>query len=197
MTVVIVDTGCANLSSVNFALQRLGIDAVISSQAKTIKSAKRVILPGVGAAGFAMDNLKKLALVDTITSLSQPVLGICLGMQILFTKSEEGPSSCLDVIPADIEKMQVKNLPLPHMGWNQLRQVHNSPLLKNVEQNSYVYFVHSYAAPPREYTLAQANYGQPFSAMVQKDNFFGCQFHPERSGKVGAQILKNFCEKSL
>jgi glutamine amidotransferase len=195
MNIAVVDSGVANLASVMAALQRLDVDAEVTSDAEKIRHAERVILPGVGSASAAMAQLKAKKLVDVIRNLTQPVLGICLGMQLLFARSEEGEGApCLDIIQGDVRRLQAKpGLPVPHMGWNQIRlQKTDYPLLRNVADNSFVYFVHSYAAPLGNYTLASCSYGEDFSAIVGYKNFFGCQFHPERSGVVGSQILKNF-----
>lgn len=190
---VIVDTSCANLSSVRFAFERLGVDPVVTAAPDLIKSAERVVLPGVGTAAAAMRNLRQLGLVDVIRQLEQPVLGICLGMQLLTEHSAEGNVDCLGVIPARTERMIAEGLPLPHMGWNTISDAsHQNPLLRGVAQPAYCYFVHSFAVAVDDYTAAQSDYGRPFAAMIRSGNFFGAQFHPERSGKVGAQILQNF-----
>ncbi|MGL4580097.1 MAG: imidazole glycerol phosphate synthase subunit HisH [Shewanella xiamenensis] len=203
--VVIIDTGCANLSSVRFAFERLGAKVLVTDDKASIKAAKRVVLPGVGSAGAAMASLSEKALVELIQGLTQPVLGVCLGMQMLTLLSKERGGQaqdcqCLGIIPTEIDELdrqtlKAEGLPLPHMGWNQLTfsnpsQVH--PLFAGVPAGSYVYFVHSYRAPLSDYTLAQCRYGEDFSASIGKDNFMGVQFHPEKSAAVGAQILGNF-----
>ncbi|WP_445772609.1 imidazole glycerol phosphate synthase subunit HisH [Shewanella sp.] len=194
---VIIDTGCANLSSVRFAFERLNANVVVSADFDVIRSAARVVLPGVGTAGAAMDALKQKNLIALIKSLTQPVMGVCLGMQMLASLSNEhgGRSeqaiTCLGLVPTEIGDLDSKGLPLPHMGWNQI-EVGDHPLFSGIENGSYVYFVHSYRAPISEYTLASSTYGESFSAAIGKDNFFGVQFHPEKSAKVGAQILQNF-----
>lgn len=203
--VVIIDTGCANLSSVRFAFERLGAKVLVTDDKASIKAAKRVVLPGVGSAGAAMASLSEKALVELIQGLTQPVLGVCLGMQMLTLLSKERGGQaqdcqCLGIIPTEIDELdrqtlKAEGLPLPHMGWNQLTfsnpsQVH--PLFAGVPAGSYVYFVHSYRAPLSDYTLAQCRYGEDFSAAIGKDNFMGVQFHPEKSAAVGAQILGNF-----
>ncbi|MFB2727391.1 imidazole glycerol phosphate synthase subunit HisH [Shewanella mangrovisoli] len=203
--VVIIDTGCANLSSVRFAFERLGAKVLVTDDKASIKAAKRVVLPGVGSAGAAMASLSEKALVELIQGLTQPVLGVCLGMQMLTLLSKERGGQtldcqCLGIIPTEIDELdrqalKAEGLPLPHMGWNQLTfsnpsQVH--PLFAGVAAGSYVYFVHSYRAPLSDYTLAQCRYGEDFSAAIGKDNFMGVQFHPEKSAAVGAQILGNF-----
>ncbi|MBO1898300.1 MULTISPECIES: imidazole glycerol phosphate synthase subunit HisH [unclassified Shewanella] len=194
---VIIDTGCANLSSVRFAFERLNANVLVSADFDVIRSAARVVLPGVGTAGAAMDALKQKNLIELIKSLTQPVMGVCLGMQMLASLSNEhgGRSeqniTCLGLVPTDIGDLDSKGLPLPHMGWNQI-EVSDHPLFVGIENGSYVYFVHSYRAPISEYTLASSTYGESFSAAIGKGNFFGVQFHPEKSAKVGAQILQNF-----
>jgi glutamine amidotransferase len=157
-----------------------------------------VILPGVGAAAPGMARLTAAGLVKLIPTLTQPVLGICLGMQLLFSRSEEEDTPCLGVIDAVVRRMPASpQQPVPQMGWNEIEPVAESPLLAGVARGAYAYFVHSYAAPPGDYTLAQTVYGQPFSSVVRQANFFGTQFHPERSSRVGAQILDNFLKISL
>ncbi|PKH98513.1 imidazole glycerol phosphate synthase subunit HisH [Shewanella sp. 11B5] len=199
---VIIDTGCANLSSVRFAFERLNANVIVSADFDVIRSAARVVLPGVGTAGAAMDALKQKNLIELIKSLTQPVMGVCLGMQMLASLSNEhgGRSeqsiTCLGLVPTDIGDLDSKGLPLPHMGWNQI-EVSDHPLFVGIENGSYVYFVHSYRAPISEYTLASCTYGESFSAAIGKDNFFGVQFHPEKSAKVGAQILQNFLQMGL
>jgi glutamine amidotransferase len=203
---VIIDTGCANLSSVRFAFERLKANVVVSADFDVIKNAARVVLPGVGTAGTAMDALKQKHLIELIKSLTQPVMGVCLGMQMLASISSERGSrseqniTCLGLVPTDISDLDSKGLPLPHMGWNQIEisdAMGRHPLFVGIENGSYVYFVHNYRAPISEYTLARSTYGESFSAAIGKDNFFGVQFHPEKSAKVGAQILQNFLNMGL
>ncbi|RUO79583.1 imidazole glycerol phosphate synthase subunit HisH [Pseudidiomarina taiwanensis] len=193
---VIVDTACANLSSVRFACERLGVEPVLSNDPAVIKAASHVILPGVGTAKAAMRNLHQLGLVETLQQLTQPVLGICLGMQLLGRWSAEGEVECLGVIDMQTERLQVTDLPLPHMGWNTLNISPEHPLLRDIPDSSWVYFVHSYAVPVGTYTIASCQYQQPFSAIVQHQNFYGAQFHPERSSQIGAQLIQNFLELS-
>ncbi|WP_340621278.1 imidazole glycerol phosphate synthase subunit HisH [Xenorhabdus siamensis] len=195
MKIVILDTGCANLASVAYAVRRLGYEPIISREADIVKSADKLLLPGVGTATAAMDQLQQRELISLITSLTQPVLGICLGMQLLAETSEEGGNiSLLKLIHSSVRKMATSGLPLPHMGWNQVNALAGHPLFHNIKNNAYFYFVHSYALPVGEYTIAQTNYGNPFSSAIAKNNFFGVQFHPERSGAAGARLLKNFLE---
>lgn len=194
---VIVDTGCANISSVYFALQRLGVSATISSDSKVIRQADKVILPGVGTAHNAMAALQQAELIDTLRQLSQPLLGICLGMQLLNQHSMEGDVGCLNLIPGEVLPMQSAGLRLPHMGWNTLTDISAHPLLDGFTAADYLYFVHSFAVAPGPYTLAQCDYGNKFAAVIGKDNVVGAQFHPERSGKSGQRLLQNFLEWQL
>lgn len=191
--VVIVATGGANIASLQYALERLGVRAPVSADAARIRRASHVILPGVGAAADAMQRLSSSGLVDCIRELRQPVLGICLGMQLLFERSAEGPTECLGVIPGAAARFDSGNgLPVPHMGWNSLQVLADSPLLAGLGSDPYAYFVHSYALPVGTATTATADYGGSFSACVSWHNFHGMQFHPERSALTGARALGNF-----
>ncbi|TCP97786.1 glutamine amidotransferase [Cricetibacter osteomyelitidis] len=192
--ITIINTGCANLSSVKFAFDRLNIQAEISRDLDKIKSADKLLLPGVGTAAAAMQILQDRRLIDTIRNATQPMLGICLGMQLMTAFSTEGNVETLNVIPARTEHLQAQGLPLPHMGWNNVHYQPNHPLFDGIEQGSHFYFVHSYAVRPNECTIATCDYGSPFSAAIARDNFYGVQFHPERSGKNGAKLLRNFVE---
>jgi imidazole glycerol-phosphate synthase subunit HisH len=190
---VVIPSCGSNLASLRFALDRLGARVPLTEDPDRIKAASHVILPGVGAAAPGMARLAAAGLVELIPTLTQPVLGICLGMQLLFARSEEEDTACLGVIDAVVGKLRASpELPVPQMGWNELAPVGDCPLLAGVPRGAYVYFVHSYAAPPGDYTRALTTYGVPFSAVVAKRNFFGTQFHPERSSHTGAQILDNF-----
>ena len=194
MSLVIVDTGVANLSSVKFAFDRLGVSAVISDAPDIITGSERVILPGVGAAPYAMKTINAKGLTPVLQSLTQPVMGICLGMQLIFETLEEGgsPTQGLGLVPGKITALDTMGQPSPHMGWNTLTKKQNDPLLEGINDNDYAYFVHSYAAPVSDITLASSEYGTAFSAIVRHKNVYGCQFHPERSSRVGAKILENF-----
>ncbi|MCE2594967.1 imidazole glycerol phosphate synthase subunit HisH [Motilimonas cestriensis] len=194
LNVVIIDTGCANLSSVRFAIERLGYQVTVSKDPAVLQSADKLFLPGVGTAKEAMNNFVERDLVEQVRGLKQPVLGICLGMQLMAEYSQEGDLATLGLVPGNVDKMQVGKLRLPHMGWNQITPVDGHPLFKDIPAGSYFYFVHSYALAVNEYTIASCEYGHPFTAAVGKDNFYGVQFHPERSGKAGAQLIKNFLE---
>jgi len=191
-SVAIVDSG-ANLASLEFALQRLGATPRVTSEPKAIQRARRVLLPGVGAAHQAMRHLRSLGLVAILKALTQPVLGICLGMQLLFERSEEGRTDCLGILPHTVRALATgPKVRVPHMGWNTLRLLNPDPLLEGVTDGHYAYFVHSYAVPASACTLATTEHGTAFSAVIRRDNFWGTQFHPERSAETGAQILKNF-----
>ena len=190
---VIIASGGANLASLQFALRRLGHDAPVSEDPRLIAAATHVILPGVGAARDAMDRLRAAGLVDIIRQLEQPVLGICLGLQLLYTGSDEDDTGCLDIIHGQARRFpQSFSLPVPQMGWNAVRKIAESPLLRGVDDGGYAYFIHSYALPQSPCTCGVADYGGLFSAIVQQDNFFATQFHPERSARFGAAILANF-----
>ena len=190
--IVIVASG-ANIASLQFALQRLDADATVSAEPDEIRAASHVILPGVGAAGVAMSRLRQSGLDAVIPALRQPVLGICLGMQLLYETSQEGDVSCLGIIPGGAARFpEGAGRPVPHMGWNTLEIRRASPLLAGVTDGDYAYFVHSYALDLGPATVASAHYGAPFSACVQWRNFYGAQFHPERSAAVGARLLENF-----
>ena len=193
MSVVIIDSGGANIASLRAALGRLGSDSVVSTDHGVIRRAARVLLPGVGSAHDAMARLRMAGLDQLIPQLKQPLLGICLGMQILFQRSEEGPANCLGVIPGSITKLRSEpGKPVPHMGWNQMTQVRPDALLDGISSIDHVYFVHSFAAPTSPATVAITDYSSAFTAVARHENFCGTQFHPERSGIVGARILANF-----
>jgi len=193
--VVIIESGGANIASLQYALARQGIASHVSADLERIRAASHVILPGVGAAADAMMRLRRRGLDTAIPSLRQPVLGICLGMQLLFESSEEGQASCLGVIPGRAALLATApGLPVPHMGWNTVAPLRPHPLLAGLQGGDYAYFVHSYALALSEATIASTEYGSAFSACVQWRNFYGAQFHPERSASVGARLLRNFLE---
>ena len=195
--VVIIDSGGANITSLRVALGRLGADSLVTTDADTIRRATRVLLPGVGSAHDAMARLRTSGLDRLIPTLKQPLLGVCLGMQILFDSSEEGPSRGLGVIPGSVDRIKsAPGLPVPHMGWNQLAQTKPDPLLDGISALDYVYFVHGFAAPIGAHTVASVEYGAHLTAVARRDNFCGTQFHPERSGTVGARILSNFLKST-
>lgn len=192
MQVAIIDYNAGNVQSVLFAMERLGIDARLTDDHEQIKSAEKVIFPGVGEAKTTMNYLKERGLDDVIRSLTQPVLGICLGMQLLCEHSEEQDTPCLGIIPQEVKLFQPSNgEKVPHMGWNSLQNEANGWFPKDID-GQFVYFVHSYYVENGPYTTAQSQYIHPFSSALQKDNFYATQFHPEKSSKVGEQILKTF-----
>ena len=193
--VAIIDSGGANITSLLSAFERLGVAPELTADAHQIRGAARVLLPGVGAARDAMSRLNKANLVDVIRDLTQPVLGICLGMQLLCERSEEDDVECLGIIPGMARKLPVADsFPVPNMGWCATRPTAPHPILDGIESGDHFYFVHSYAVPESEHTIATASHAEPFSAMLAKENFVAAQFHPERSSKAGARILSNFLE---
>lgn len=193
MSTALVDCGGANIASLRFALGRLGVDASFTQDPRRIADAERVILPGVGAAGAGMERLESAGLGDLIPRLTQPVLGICLGMQLLYEGSSENDTPCLGVIPGRVDLLEgAPELTIPHMGWNQVAPRGETRLLEGVPDRSWFYFVHSYAAPVTPDCVAETTHGHAFASVVRRNNFFGVQFHPERSGRQGQQLLKNF-----
>lgn len=190
MKIAIIDFGAGNVKSVQFALERIGFSGFLTSDAGKIESADKVIFPGVGEAKSAMQALKNRDLDKVIPQLKQDVLGICLGMQLMCEKTEEGLTDCLNIFPEAAISF-LGPLKVPHVGWNQIEGL-NSILFNGIEEGSFVYFVHSYYVPLSKFTVAQSFYGFNFSTALVKDNFYACQFHPEKSGSTGEQILKNF-----
>lgn len=187
--------GCcgANLASLRFAFERLGVEIEVSDEPERLERATHVVLPGVGAANDAMERLERFGLTGVLPSLTMPVLGICLGMQLLFRRSDEEDTACLGIIDADVERLpDTPALPVPEMGWNQICFDHESTLTRGIESGAYGYFVHSYAVPTGPYARAVTDYGRPFASIVEQGNFYGTQFHPERSSATGARILENF-----
>lgn len=196
--IAVIDYGGANTASVCFALERLGVKPILTTDKTVIESSERVIFPGVGAAASSMEKINTKNLATIIQNLTQPVLGICLGMQLLFQHSEEGDVDMLDIIAAQVKHFDaLPNISVPHMGWNTVDFEKDSPLLQNISNDAYFYFVHSYYAQTGDYTLASCDYANKFSAIVRHNNFYGCQFHPEKSGEAGEQILKNFTNEDL
>jgi glutamine amidotransferase len=195
--VVIIDSGGANLASLQFALGRLGARAVVSAEPERIEAAPRVLLPGVGSAGDAMQRLRAAGVDRVLPTLRQPLLGICLGMQLLFERSAEGDTPGLGILPGSVDRLvAVPGRPVPHMGWNTVEPVRADPLLEGIPPGEHFYFVHSYAARPGAGTVATADYGGAVVAVAGRDNFRGVQFHPERSGAAGAKLLANFLRLS-
>jgi len=199
VTVALINTGCANIYSVQAALDRLGVAHELAATPSHAASADRLILPGVGAARPAMTQLRASGWVEALQRETRPVLGICLGMQLLFDRSDEGDVDGLGLMPGRIERLApFSGGVLPHMGWNTLDIASaTDPLMAGVQPGDRAYFVHSFAAPVSAFTIASTDYGQIFSAAVRRGNIMGCQFHPERSGSVGSRILKNFVEAGL
>jgi len=190
--IAIIKYNAGNIRSVQNALDRLGYESVITDDPETIRSAEKVIFPGVGEAGSAMRYLKEKNLDILIRSLKQPVLGICLGLQLMCSESEEGNTKCLDIFPNKVRRFQGEAI-IPHMGWNEFERV-GGKLMEGIRNEENVYFVHSYFAELGENTTAICNYIQPFSAVIEKDNFYATQFHPEKSSGIGERILTNFLQ---
>lgn len=190
MRIVIINYGAGNIQSIKFAFKRLGVEAILTDSETEIRNADKVIFPGVGEASSAMQKLKASGLDKVIPTLKQPVLGICLGMQLLCNSSEEGNTKGLGVFDVDVVKFS-NNLKVPQIGWNQISNL-KTALFKDISENEFMYLVHSFYAPVCKETIATSEYGIRYTTALQKDNFYGVQFHPEKSSKEGEQILKNF-----
>ena len=203
MNLVIIKYNAGNILSVSFALERIGVNAVVTDNAEEISKADKIIFPGVGEASSAMRYLKERKLDEVIKNLQQPVLGVCLGMQLLCKHSAENDTDCLGIVPVDVKKFRQsfpgsvagseENYKVPQIGWNNIYEL-GSDLFINIEENSYIYNVHGYYAEDSEYTIAKCNYGIEYAAAIMKDNFYGVQFHTEKSAGTGELILKNFLE---
>ena len=198
MRVALVDAGGANIGSVHYALERLGVQPVLTGDAQVIRDADRVILPGVSPAGMVMARLRELGLVKTLRTLEAPLLGVCVGMQLLYESSEEGDVECLGLLPGRVSKLPAsKDIRVPHMGWNTLQPRRATALTRDIEAGEHAYFVHSYAAPVTPDCIVSSEHGVDFAAVVQRGRVAGAQFHPERSAAVGARLLQNFIEHGL
>ncbi|GMN90317.1 imidazole glycerol phosphate synthase subunit HisH [Francisella sciaenopsi] len=197
--IAIIDCCGSNFASIKYAFEKLGQEIVLTHDAEVIKKSDCVILPGVGHAKSAMANLKKYNLDKLIPKLTQPVLGICLGMQIMYSFSEEGNTDCLNIFPEKVKAFKkTQGFSIPHMGWNSLQKINKDHFLfKDIAEDDYVYFVHSFYAELNQFSIATNDYINDFTAMVNKDNFYGIQFHPEKSGRVGMKILENFIQGAL
>jgi imidazole glycerol-phosphate synthase subunit HisH len=192
-SIAIIDSGGSNIASLSSALERLGASSIRTADANTIRSASHVILPGVGAAADGMGKLKRAGLAEVIPRLTQPVLGICLGMHLLAQRSEEDDAECLGVLPAAAQRLEASpDLPVPNMGWCRVTKTAEHPLLHGIDSDSYFYFVHSYALPVEEFTVATAAHATQLTAVSSSRNFVATQFHPERSAAAGARLLANF-----
>lgn len=195
MKVAIVKYNAGNIYSVVNALRRMGVEPMLTDKAEELMSAERVIFPGQGEASNAMAYLREHRLDEVIRSLKQPILGICIGQQLLCQHSEEGDTDCIGVFPLDVKRFNPERHEdkVPQMGWNSIHDL-KSPLFKGINENDFIYNVHSFYVPQSEFTIATCDYILPYSAALNKDNFYTCQFHPEKSGKVGQQIIQNFLE---
>ncbi|MEJ2053774.1 MAG: imidazole glycerol phosphate synthase subunit HisH [Calditrichaceae bacterium] len=192
MKIAIIKYNAGNIHSVRLALQREGIEPLVTDDPVQIRNAEKVIFPGVGEASTAMAYIRKKGLDEVILNLKQPFLGICLGLQLMCDYSEENDTACLGIFNSRVKKFPPKDK-VPHMGWNAITDL-SSGIFKNIENGSFVYFVHSYYAELGEGTVGRTKYNQPFTSALQKDNYYAVQFHPEKSGKIGAQILRNFLD---
>jgi glutamine amidotransferase len=192
--IALIDYGAGNTASVSNILKELSAEFLLSNDKQAIENADKVILPGVGEASSAMKRLMELGLIDTLKNMTKPFLGICLGMQLLCKSTEEGDSDCLGILELKVKRFEAKNLKVPHMGWNSLKKVNEYKLLSNISEGEYFYFAHSYYVPQNEFASSLCNYGFDFASSIKYKNFYGVQFHPEKSSRQGIQIIKNFLE---
>lgn len=192
--IALIDYGAGNLKSVANALDDLKMPYIVTNKREEINSADKIIFPGVGEATSAMNKLQSKNIAELIKNTTKPLLGICLGMQLLATFSEERSTKCLDVVKTIVKQFDSQNVKVPHMGWNKVEYTNINKLFNGINSGEHFYFANSYYVPITEYTIASTNYGVIFSASINKNNFYGVQFHPEKSGKVGLQILRNFIE---
>jgi imidazole glycerol-phosphate synthase subunit HisH len=192
--IALINYGAGNTASVSNVLKELKAEFILSDKIEEISVADKIILPGVGEASSAMNKLRELGLVDTLIKTTKPVLGICLGMQLLCRYTEEGDTNCFEVIPVDVKKFNNEKIKVPHIGWNQVSQLNGNKLFNSINDNDYFYFAHSFYVPLNEFTISICNYGIDFSASVKYKNFYGVQFHPEKSAQQGIRIIKNFLE---
>ena len=192
--IAIIDYKAGNLASVSNALMRYDTDFQVTNRKEILDQADGIVFPGVGHAYSAMESLRELELVEWLRNTNKPLLGICVGMQLFYESTTEGPTRTLGIIPGHLKKFDSEQEKVPHMGWNNFCDTREHPLLQGLTDDDYLYYVHSYYAPENEYTVASCNYINCFSSVVQKDNFYGVQFHPEKSGKEGAKLLQNFLD---
>jgi len=193
--IALIDYKAGNLASVSNALARYEVDYVITNHTGELDKAEGIIFPGVGHANAAMESLKDLKLVHWLQNTAKPILGICVGMQLFFEYTPEGPAETLGILPGNLQKFDARKAKVPHMGWNNFTDLdEDNPLLKGLTGDSYFYFVHSYYAPVTDYSIASCSYSTTFSAVVQRDNYYGVQFHPEKSGNEGALLIQNFLD---
>lgn len=192
--IAMIDYGAGNTASVANVLKQLNAEFVLTNEKQKIIEADKIILPGVGEASSAMNKLKELYLIDTIKNLSKPFLGICLGMQLLCEKTDEGNVECLGLIPAHVKRFDDDKVKVPHMGWNDIRQLNDKAIFNKIKENTFFYFAHSYYVPENEFSTSVCNYGINFSSSIKYKNFYGVQFHPEKSAEQGIQIIKNFLD---
>ncbi|MDF1610681.1 MAG: imidazole glycerol phosphate synthase subunit HisH [Stygiobacter sp.] len=193
--IAVIDYGAGNTKSVTNVLDELKVEYIVTSREIDINKSKKIIFPGVGEASFAIRKLHLNNLFTLLRITKKPLLGICLGMQLLADETEEGNTTCLGIIPTICKKFENESLKIPQMGWNKVKVIKENPLFEDIGNDSYFYFANSYYMPMNEFTTASSNYGIDFTASIQKDNFFGVQFHPEKSGEAGIKLLKNFIEK--